>query len=127
MRGDDHHSGVGIDPHNLVQERQALTPVRRAALEIEVEQDRVRTLFLQQRQQGPRRTQGFDPPEQVSKREPGGEGNVGVVVDDNSEAERVVHATSVAPLSGNEQSTAVNSPTSNWHGACSVSGDENIG
>ncbi len=37
--------------HDLAEEVEALAPVGRAALEIEVEQDRVRTFLLEQRQQ----------------------------------------------------------------------------
>ena len=51
MRGDDHHRCVGIDLHDLAERVEPLAAVGRAALEIEVEQDRVGAFALEQRQQ----------------------------------------------------------------------------
>ena len=74
-----------------------------AALEIEVEQDGVGPLRLEQRQEIGGRDQRLDPLEQVPQRQARGKRDIGVVVDDDGKAEGVVHATSVARLSGNEQ------------------------
>ena len=46
MGGDDHHRGIGLLLHDLPKEIETFAPVGRAALEIEVEQDRVRAFPL---------------------------------------------------------------------------------
>ena len=102
MRGDDHDRSVGILGHDPAEELQAFASVGRAALEIEIEQDCVWAPLFEQRHQFRRRAQRLHAFEQVAQREPRRERDIGIVIDDDGKVERS-HATSVAPVSGNEQ------------------------
>ncbi len=103
MGGDDHHRRVGLNLHHLAEKRETFAAVGRSALEIKVEQDRVRAFLLEQRQKLRRSAQCLDGLEQVAERKTRCERDIGVVVDDDRKAEWRLHATYVARLSGNEQ------------------------
>ena len=122
MRGDDDDRRIGIDLHDPAERFEPLAAVGPGALEVEVEQDRIRALALEQRQQVGGRAQRLDPLEHVAKRKPRRQRDVGVVVDDDREVEHVRHATSVAQLSGNEQWAFDKICVTIWHAACTVKG-----
>jgi hypothetical protein len=103
MRGDDDYRRIRVllpDPGEVVE---AFTSIGCRALEIEVEEDRVGTLALQQRQQFLRRGKGGDFLEQLAKRQSRRKGDVRIIIDDDRQPECRFHATPLVALSGNEQ------------------------
>ena len=119
MCGDDHDRGVRVDLHHVAEKAEAFAPVGRSTLEIEVEQDRVWAFRLEERQKLGGSAQCLNAFEQIAKRETRGERDIGIIVDDDGKAERRLHATSVALLSGNEQCPPHKIARFDWHGPCS--------
>jgi len=89
--GDDNHRGIRVLLHNPSEIIQSFAAVGRGSLEIEVEEDGVGPFALEQRKQLGGRGQGFDPFEQVAQSKAGRERDIGIIVDDYSEAERLFH------------------------------------
>ena len=93
MGGDDHHRRLRVARHDPAEIVEALAAVGRAALEIEVEQDRRRaTRASMQRQQLRAARPGSSISlEQVAQRQPRRQRDVGIVVDDDGKVERRIH------------------------------------
>lgn len=125
MCSDDHHGRVGVERHDPTEIVQPFAAVRGGALKIEIEQNRIRPLALHDRQKLGGGRERLHALEHVPQSETRGERDIGIVVDDYGQLELVFHATSVAPLSGNEQYSRRNSAIFDWHGACSDRGDGN--
>jgi len=98
--------------HDLPEEIEAFAAVGPRAFEVEIQKNRIGAFALEERKELGGRTKRLDALEHLAQRETCGEGNVGIVVDDDRKVEDFRHATSVAQLSGNEQCHPQKGPAS---------------
>ena len=118
MGGDDDHRRLRVALHDPAEIVEALAAVGRAALEIEVEQDRRRAhRALMQRRQLRRATGSVgDLAEQVAQRQPRRQRDVGIVVDDDGQVER--RAPSAEPSAIVRKRTVPRADFGIWHALC---------
>ena len=84
MSGDHDHHRLRIAAQNLRQPLEALGRIGRAAREIGIEKDDVRPLRFHCRDRFLRALEGADLREQIAQKEPRGEQDVGIVIDDDA-------------------------------------------
>jgi len=96
VRGDDDDRRIGVQFHDPGEVIEAFAAIGGRALEIEIQQNRVRRFLFQEGKQVPGRIERFDAFEDVAQGQARGERDIRVVVHDHSQFEFLVHATSVA-------------------------------